>query len=151
MAKSKRKKPQNVADRLCWLAPHAEDFRACLGQKGYSAATIAELTRLLACWAEWVRRAGFDINSIDAGFIASAEVFRGGRTARAPQGAARLFIGYLIGAGAMIIGGIVEIVLGVPAEGKSLEDVADPLSLVRRAADSVPDFAGGRARQRPAR
>lgn len=95
MAKSKRKKPQNVADRLCWLAPHAEDFRACLGQKGYSAATIAELTRLLACWAEWVRRAGFDINSIDAGFIASAEVFRGGRTARAPQGAARLFIGYL--------------------------------------------------------
>jgi MFS family permease len=63
----------------------------------------------------------------------------------------KLFIGYLIGAGAMIIGGIVEIVLGVPAEGKSLEDVADPLSLVRRAADSVSDFAPGRARQRPAR
>jgi len=29
--------------------------------------------------------------------------------------------------------------------------VADPLSLVRRAADSVSDFAPGRARQRPAR
>jgi MFS family permease len=61
----------------------------------------------------------------------------------------KLFIGYLIGAGAMIIGGIVEIVLGVSAEGQSLEDVASPLSLVRRMAGSVPDFAQGGARQRP--
>ena len=43
----------------------------------------------------------------------------------------KLFIGYLIGAGAMIIGGLVEIFLGVAAEGKSLEDVASPLSMVR--------------------
>ncbi len=42
----------------------------------------------------------------------------------------KLFIGYLIGAGAMIIGGLVEIFLGVAAEGKSLEDVASPLSMV---------------------
>jgi MFS family permease len=46
----------------------------------------------------------------------------------------KLFIGYLIGAGAMIIGGLVEIFLGVAAEGKSLEDVASPLSMVRRGA-----------------
>ena len=42
----------------------------------------------------------------------------------------KLFIGYLIGAGVMAIGGIVEIFLGIDAEGKSLEDVASPLSAV---------------------
>src|ERR1700753_4242677 len=46
----------------------------------------------------------------------------------------KLFIGYLIGAGAMIIGGLVEIFFGVAAEGKSLEDVASPLSAVRSGA-----------------
>ena len=40
----------------------------------------------------------------------------------------RLFIGYLIGAGVMMIGGLVEVFLGVNAEGKSLEDIALPLS-----------------------
>jgi MFS family permease len=43
-----------------------------------------------------------------------------------------LFIGYLIGAGVMAIGGIVAAFLGVAAEGKSLEDVALPLSAVGR-------------------
>ena len=88
MAKYKRKKPQSVADRLRWLAPHMEGFKACLGQKGYSAATITELTRLLARWAEWVRNAGFDIDSLETGFAASAEIFQGSKTARAPHGAA---------------------------------------------------------------
>jgi MFS family permease len=46
----------------------------------------------------------------------------------------KLFIGYLIGAGAMIVGGLFEIFLGVAAEGKSLEDVASPLSMVQRTA-----------------
>jgi MFS family permease len=40
----------------------------------------------------------------------------------------KLFIGYLIGAGVMIGGGLVEAFLGVAAEGRSLEDVASPLS-----------------------
>jgi MFS family permease len=53
----------------------------------------------------------------------------------------KLFVGYLIGAGAMIIGGLVEIFLGVNAEGKSLEDVASPLSMVRKTAASVTDAA----------
>jgi MFS family permease len=48
----------------------------------------------------------------------------------------KLFIGYLIGAGAMIIGGLVEIFLGVAAEGKSLEDVASPLSMVQKTTGS---------------
>jgi MFS family permease len=43
----------------------------------------------------------------------------------------KLFVGYLIGAAVMIAGGLVEVVLGVAAEQKSLEDVATPLSLVR--------------------
>jgi hypothetical protein len=42
----------------------------------------------------------------------------------------KLFIGYLIGAGVMVIGGIVEIFLGIDAEGKALEHVAAPLSVV---------------------
>jgi MFS family permease len=40
----------------------------------------------------------------------------------------RLFIGYLIGAGVMVAGGIVAIIFGVDAEQKSLEDIAQPLS-----------------------
>ncbi len=42
----------------------------------------------------------------------------------------KLFVAYLIGAAVMIIGGAVEIVLGVAAEGRSLEDLAHPLSAV---------------------
>jgi MFS family permease len=44
----------------------------------------------------------------------------------------KLTIGYLIGAAVMIIGGVVEIFLGVSAEGQSLEDVASPLSSVSK-------------------
>src|SRR5262245_46985544 len=39
-----------------------------------------------------------------------------------------LFIGYLIGGGIMIFGGIIEIIFGVNAEGKSLEDITKPLT-----------------------
>jgi MFS family permease len=39
-----------------------------------------------------------------------------------------LFIGYLIGAAVMIVGGLVTIAFGVSAEGKSLEDIAAPLA-----------------------
>jgi MFS family permease len=42
----------------------------------------------------------------------------------------KLFIGYLIGAVVMVIGGLVEVFLGVDAEGKSLEHIAAPLSAV---------------------
>jgi len=37
-------------------------------------------------------------------------------------------IGYFIGAALMVIGGIVEIFLGVKAEGRSLESIAQPLT-----------------------
>jgi MFS family permease len=39
-----------------------------------------------------------------------------------------LFIGYAIGGALMLVGGVLEIVLGVDAEERSLEDVATPLS-----------------------
>ncbi|RSM55852.1 MFS transporter [Actinoplanes sp. ATCC 53533] len=52
----------------------------------------------------------------------------------------RLFVGYLIGGGIMIIGGVVEIVLGVPAERKPLEAIALPLSALPETA--VPRAAG---------
>ncbi len=43
----------------------------------------------------------------------------------------RLFIGYLIGAGVMVFGGLVAALLGIDAEQKSLEDIALPLSATR--------------------
>jgi MFS family permease len=42
----------------------------------------------------------------------------------------KLYVGYLIGAGAMILGGLIAIFFAVDAEGKSLEEVAKPLSVV---------------------
>ena len=55
----------------------------------------------------------------------------------------QLEIGYFIGAGVMVLGGVVEIFLGVPAERQSLEDVASPLSLVRRkAAETMSGLRG---------
>jgi MFS family permease len=44
---------------------------------------------------------------------------------------APLFGGYLLGAGVMIVGGLVAAFIGVSAEGKSLEDVATPLAMRR--------------------
>jgi len=46
---------------------------------------------------------------------------------------AALTLGYLIGAAVMVVGGLVEVFLGIDAEGKSLEDVANPLSVLREA------------------
>jgi len=48
-----------------------------------------------------------------------------------------LYWGYLLGAGAMILGGLVAAFLGVDAEGKSLEDVARPLSVIAKPAQAI--------------
>jgi MFS family permease len=42
-----------------------------------------------------------------------------------------LFWGYMLGAGLMILGGVVAFFLAVNAEGKSLEDVTPPLSMIK--------------------
>jgi MFS family permease len=39
-----------------------------------------------------------------------------------------LFVGYVIGGGIMVIGGIVELIFGINAEGKSLEEITKPLT-----------------------
>jgi MFS family permease len=49
---------------------------------------------------------------------------------------AGLTIGYLIGGGVMIIGGLVEVFLGIDAEGKPLEQVARPLTEVGSGEDT---------------
>jgi MFS family permease len=48
-----------------------------------------------------------------------------------------LFVGYLIGAGIMLIGGLVEVFLGVQAAGKSLEQVTKPLTATDQAAPAT--------------
>jgi MFS family permease len=48
-----------------------------------------------------------------------------------------LYWGYLLGAGAMILGGVVAAFLAVDAEGKSLEDVAKPLSVIAKPAATI--------------
>ena len=59
-----------------------------------------------------------------------------------------LYWGYLLGAGAMIVGGLVAAFLAVDAEGKSLEDVARPLSVVAKPAQAI--FRSGDDRGYPA-
>jgi MFS family permease len=59
----------------------------------------------------------------------------------------RLYWGYLLGAGAMIVGGVVAVFCAVDAEGKSLEDVATPLSVIAKPAEAI--FRSGGAAQGP--
>ena len=49
----------------------------------------------------------------------------------------RLYFGYMLGAGAMILGGVVAAFLAVDAEGKSLEDIATPLSVIAKPAQTI--------------
>jgi MFS family permease len=49
----------------------------------------------------------------------------------------KLYIGYLIGAGAMIVGGLVAVFFAVDAEGKSLEDVAKPLGVIGKPSEAI--------------
>jgi MFS family permease len=56
-----------------------------------------------------------------------------------------LFAGYIVGAGAMIIGGLAAIFFGVNAERKPLEEVAKPLSVVATPSQTI--FRSGSNRQ----
>jgi integrase/recombinase XerD len=95
--KQKRKQGKSVDGRLRILGAHVDGFRSWLRHNGYRPTTIVELVRLLACWTEWLPAAGFalDLDNVLVGFDASALAFKGGRTTRAPRGAAALFIRYL--------------------------------------------------------
>jgi MFS family permease len=56
-----------------------------------------------------------------------------------------LFAGYMVGAIAMILGGLAAVFFGVNAEGKALEDVAEPLSVVAKPSKIVPRQGGSPA------
>ena len=61
----------------------------------------------------------------------------------------QVFLGYVVGAVLMALGGITELIWGVEAAGKSLEDVAHPLSAVRdRLRDAGTDMGTATARAR---
>ncbi len=49
-----------------------------------------------------------------------------------------IFYGYLLGAGLMLVGALVELFLGVKAEGRSLEHIATPLSVRSGQEDTAP-------------
>jgi hypothetical protein len=42
-----------------------------------------------------------------------------------------------LGAGAMILGGVVAVFLAVDAQGKALEDIATPLSVIAKPAQAI--------------
>ena len=52
----------------------------------------------------------------------------------------RVAFGYYLGAAVMILGGLTEVFLGVNAEQKPLEDVAEPLSASRSGRPGRPDL-----------
>jgi MFS family permease len=54
-----------------------------------------------------------------------------------------LMLGYLIGAGVMAVGGLVEVAIGVKAERTALEDVARPISVVAGGTVTGGAMAGG--------
>src|SRR5215208_8094912 len=74
--------------------------------------------------------------------------------------AGAVFIGYVVGAALMILGGIVQIVLGVETAGRDLEDIAKPLTAQdaeeeglaeiggRPAGDVLTEEAGARTEER---
>jgi hypothetical protein len=86
MAKHKRRRAQLVADRLQRPAPSDEAFKTWLAKQAYSSTTIVELMRLLSCWSEQARSSAYDLSTTNAVLVASAQIFRGTRTARAPAG-----------------------------------------------------------------
>jgi hypothetical protein len=53
----------------------------------------------------------------------------------------RVFLGYGVGAALMILGGLVEAVWGVDAEGRSLESIGAPLSSLRRRLEKAVEGA----------
>jgi MFS family permease len=56
--------------------------------------------------------------------------------------AGKLFVAYLVGAGFMIFAAVIELILGVRAEGKSLENVATPLTAIEEATGTSAAASG---------
>lgn len=56
-----------------------------------------------------------------------------------------LAFGYYLGAGVMIVGGVIALIFGVDAERRSLESITDPLSKVEARADGTSGTGRGKA------
>ncbi|MGI8429514.1 MAG: hypothetical protein ACR2OB_09475 [Solirubrobacteraceae bacterium] len=54
-------------------------------------------------------------------------------------------LAFIIGAVMMIVGGLVELVYGIKAEGRGLEDIATPLTVEDRPSGRPPAAAGATA------
>jgi len=52
-----------------------------------------------------------------------------------------LYVGYIVGGGIMVLGGVVELLIGIKAEGKSLEDITKPITATDQAPAAVPELA----------
>src|ERR1700687_2455992 len=63
MSERKRKQRQGKSGqgRLRIVSPHIDGFRSWLQRIGYQPTTIAEVVRLLACWAHWLQASGFTL------------------------------------------------------------------------------------------
>lgn len=93
---------RRVDARLYFAAPYVDGFKTWLQHNGYSPATIAEVVRLFANWLGWASSAGFALADLPAALDASRAAYKASRhhithprSARAPSGAAALFIRYL--------------------------------------------------------
>lgn len=102
MPRRKLKPGVRVEERLYFAAPHVDGFKNWLQHNGYSPATIAEVVRLLANWLGWASSAGFGLVDLPAALNVSRAAYKASRhkltyprSARAPSGAAALFIRYL--------------------------------------------------------
>lgn len=89
----------------------------------------------------------FAISQLTGGVIApflfASLIGEGDQPARGP-----LTIGYIIGAAVMMAGGIIAWIFGVDAEGKSLENVAKPLSARDPGSNPVPGGGAAAAQHR---
>ena len=119
--KRKYRHRRSVDVRINWLQPHVDGFKEWLSQRNYSPSTIVEVVRLLALWSDWVRAAGYGVDTLTAGLSSSASVFHGNKAARAPQGAAKLFVEYLR-----------EVDILPPEQRPSLEESWPELAAFRR-------------------
>jgi integrase/recombinase XerD len=89
----KRRLP--AKDRLRFALPHVEGFKHWLERRGHTRKTLIGLVQYLAHWTDWVHKAGFTLDTIYAGYDASAAAFKGKRPHQEWLNAGVLFIRYL--------------------------------------------------------
>lgn len=96
MTKKVKKRLPSITDtRLHFAHQYVEGFRNWLESRKHTAGTINGLIPLLGHWTDWIHKAEFDLDTIHAGYDASARVFKGKRATEVWLRAGALFIQYL--------------------------------------------------------